>query len=178
MRSSPEGEPLGLGETVGVGVRVWVCSGVGVGVRVSAGVRLGDVGVGVGVTVGVAVGVGVGVGVGDGVGDGVGVAGNGNGAENSDVLLSADVAVAVTFGPLTVLPNDQLPDPSAAVVPSKILPWPPASEYMSTVQLAQAVPVTGFTPVMVGVEAWLFWLSEREMPFPVLSWIELPLIWL
>jgi hypothetical protein len=59
--------------------------------------------VGVAVVAGLAVGVGVGVGVGVSEGVGVGVAGRVIGAENSEVLRSALVAVAVTLGPLTVL---------------------------------------------------------------------------
>jgi hypothetical protein len=77
----------------------------------------------------VAPGIGVTVGVGDGVGDGLGVGpGTATGAENSEVLPSPSVAVAVTLGPPGEPGKLQLPAPSAVVEPSYTLPSSSSSE--------------------------------------------------
>ena len=88
---------------------------------------------GVGVPVGVAVGVGLGVGDGVGVGVGVGVAvgvgsGIATGAENSEVLPAASVAVAVMLGPSREPEKIQFPAPLAVVEPSYTLPSSSSSE--------------------------------------------------
>ena len=84
---------------------------------------------GVGVAPGVAVGVAVGDGVGLGVGDGVGVGSEGTaGAENSEVLPPASVAVPVTLGPSREPEKLQLPAPLAVVEPSYTLPSSSSSE--------------------------------------------------
>ena len=104
--------PVGVAVAVPVGVAVAVPVGVAVAVPVGVAVGVGD---------GVGVGVGVGVAVGPGLGDGVGGGGQSSafehGCENSDVLPSPSVTVAVMLGPVTTPGKLQLPSPSVVVVP-------------------------------------------------------------
>ena len=90
-----EGDPVGVGVTVGFGVAVGL--GVGVGVTVGFGVTVG-LEVGVGVTVGFGVTVGLGVGVGVTVGLGVAVAVGAEVAVGLGVAVDVGLGVAVGLG--------------------------------------------------------------------------------
>src|SRR5439155_4162967 len=75
---------------------------------------------------------------------------NANGAENSDVLPPASVAVAVTFGPVTASTKLQLPLASAVLDPWYTRPSSSSSEYTSTEQPAHTVPAAEPADLMTG----------------------------